>query len=402
MTAFVTLSFIAVYLGMLLGRVPGLRIDRTGVALLGVIALLVGGGLGERRAIDTIDVPTLALLFGLMVVSAQLHLGGFYAAATRWIVALPLSPTSLLAGVVGLAGLLSAVLTNDVVCLAVAPPLLQLCARRGLDPVPYLLALACSANVGSAATLIGNPQNILIGEVLDVPFNPYLKLALPPVLLGLIVVWGCIAWQYRGRWQRDGEPIAYAEPTFNRWQTGKGLFVVVGLVALFVGTDWPRDLIALAAAGLLLLNRTFHSRDMMGLIDWQLILLFICLFIVNDSFQQIGGMDWLVARADELGLELSSASGLYLASAVLGNLVSNVPAVMLLLPLADGPEMGAVLALGSTLAGNLIIVGSIANIIVVETARRAGIAIDLWTHARVGVPVTLSTLAIAWLWLRMA
>jgi Na+/H+ antiporter NhaD/arsenite permease-like protein len=399
LTAFVTICFVAVYLGMLLGGVPGLRIDRTGVALLGVIVLFVAGGLGERHAIDAIDVPTLAVLFGLMVVSAQLHLGGFYGAATQSIVALPLRPPALLAGVVVLAGAFSAVLTNDVVCLAIAPPLMQLCRQRRLDPIPYLLALACAANVGSAATLIGNPQNILIGEVLDIPFNRYLAVALPPVVIGLFVVWGCIAWQYRGRWQHDTEPVVREEPTLNRWQSGKGLLVVVGLVTLFVVTDWPRELVALAAAGLLLLNRTFHSREMMGLVDWQLILLFICLFIVNDAFREVGGVAWIVAQVEAAGFDPSRAGELYVGAAVLGNLVSNVPAVMLLLPLAHGPEMGAVLALGSTLAGNLIIVGSIANIIVVETARRGGVEIDVRTHARVGVPVTLATLAIAWGWL---
>lgn len=402
MTAFVTICFVAVYLGMLLGRVPGFRVDRTGVALLGVIVLFVGGGVDDHRAVDAIDVPTIAVLFGLMVVSVQLHLGGFFGAATRRVVALPLSPGALLALVVGSTGLLSAILTNDVICLAVAPPLVQVCRQRHLDPVPYLLALACSANVGSAATLIGNPQNILIGEVLDLSFNAYLRAALPPVLVGLAVVWGTVAWRYRGRWHADGVPAAGDGPVLNRRQTAKGLAVVVALVFLFVATDWPRELVALAAAGLLLLNRTFHSRDMMGLVDWQLLLLFVCLFIVNDAFRQVGGVEWIVARAEAAGFDPTRAGELYFGAAVLGNLVSNVPAVMLLLPLAHEPGMGVVLALGSTLAGNLIIVGSIANIIVVETARHAGIAITAGTHARVGVPVTLATLAIAWGWLALS
>ena len=399
MTAFVTLSFVAVYLGMLFGGVPGLRIDRAGVALLGVIVLAAGGAIGERSALDAIDVPTLAVLFGLMVVSAQLHLGGFYGAATRWLVALPVAPPVLLAGVVALAGAFSAVLTNDVICIAMAPPLLQLCRQRKLDPVPYLLALAGSANVGSAATLIGNPQNILIGEVLDVPFNAYLRTALPPALIGLCVVWSVVAWRYRSRWRHDAEPTLAAEPELDRWQSGKGMTMVLVIVTLFVVTDWPRELVALAAAALLLLNRTFHTREMLGLVDWQLLLLFICLFIVNDAFREAGGLAWIVARVEAAGFDPSRAGELYVGAAVLGNLVSNVPAVMLLLPLAHAPAMGAVLALGSTFAGNLIIVGSIANIIVVESARRGGVVIDWRTHARVGVPVTLATLAIAWVWL---
>ncbi len=401
MTAFVTIVFIAVYLGMLLGGIPGLRVDRTGVALLGAILLLAGGGIGEKQALESVDIPTIGLLFGLMVVSAQFQLGGFYGWITRRVVAADLSPPALLALVIGLAGLLSAALTNDVVCLVMAPLLLRLCVGRQLNPVPYLLALACSANVGSAATLIGNPQNILIGEALNVSFNGYLLTALPPVVMGSAVIWLTIAGLYRGKWRRDAEPLPDVEESFDRWQTLKGLIVVILLLAAFVATPWPREIVALVAAGVLLLSRTFHSRKMTGLIDWHLIMLFICLFIVNEAFQMTGGMDWVVNKTEAAGVSLEQPATLFVATAVLSNLVSNVPAVMLLLPLSQGQDVGALLALSSTLAGNLIIVGSVANIVVVEAARQGGVRIDVWTHARVGVPVTLVTLIIAagWLWL---
>lgn len=397
MTAFVVVVFVAVYLSMLLGGVPGLRVDRTGAALLGAIALLAGGAIDERAALESIDVPTLALLFGLMVVSAQFQLGGFYAAAIRRVVLLDASPAALLAAVIAFSGTLSAVLTNDVVCLTIAPLLLRLCLAKRLNPTPYLIALACAANVGSAATLIGNPQNILIGEALHLSFNRYLLTALPTCALGLAVVWVAIAVRYRGDWTREATPANdEPEPSVDRWQTGKGLFVLALLIAAFVfAPTWPRELLALAAAGFLLLNRKFHSQKIMGLVDWPLLVLFISLFIVNRAFDLTGGVEWLVSRSESAGVSLARPANLFVATAALSNLISNVPAVMLLLPIAEGPNAGALLALSSTLAGNLVIVGSIANIIVVEAARRGGVEINARTHAAIGVPVTLATLLFA-------
>ena len=179
-----------VYLGMLLGEIPGLALDRTGVALLGALALVATERVTPAQAWAAVDVPTLALLFGLMVVSAQLRLGGFYTWVTRGSSTAEVSPAALLAALVAVAGALSAVLANDIVCLAMAPLLVEGCLRRRLDPVPFLLALACAANVGSAATLIGNPQNMLIGQTLQ-PAVRRLPAATRSCRrsLGLVAVW---------------------------------------------------------------------------------------------------------------------------------------------------------------------------------------------------------------------
>lgn len=402
MNTFVVLVYIAVYLSMLLGGIPGLRVDRTGAALLGAILLLAGRGISEEQALNAIDVPTLALLFGLMVVSAQFQLGGFYGYVLQRVVLYDMPPTMLLAAVIALTGALSAILTNDVVCLAVAPLLSRLCLHKHLNPVPFLLALACAANIGSAATLIGNPQNILIGESLQLSFNRYLLVATPPCLAGLALVWWIIVKVYRDRWTIEpGEGAAAEERPFNRWQTLKGAVILFLLIMCFMFAPWPRELLALSAAGVLLLSRTFYSRNVMGLVDWPLLVLFISLFIVNQAFQLAGGMDWLMSHARSAGISLDEPVPLFLGTAVLSNLVSNVPAIMLLLPVVEGSSMGALLALSSTLAGNFIIVGSVANIIVVEAARQVGIKISFRTHARVGIPVTLTSLLIAggWLWL---
>jgi len=395
----VYLVFVLVYLGMFAGRLPRLALDRTGVALLGAILLVAVGAVTPQQAWQSIDVPTLGLLFGLMVVSAQFRLGGFYSHFTRRLAELDVSPPALLAVVIAAAAALSAFLSNDIICLVMAPVLATGCLQRRLNPVPYLLALACAANIGSAATLIGNPQNMLIGQVLHMDFLGYSLLALPPTLIGLVLAWAVIARVYRGRWILECEAPPLQIRPFDRWQTGKAFAVLAVLVALFLAGQWPREVLALAAAGLLLTSRRMHSRDMLQQVDWQLLVLFGGLFVVNHALLQTGAPAALVTALEGRGVELSAPGWLMAAVVLLSNLVSNVPAVMLLLPFADHPLDGAVLALASTLAGNLLIVGSIANIIVVDQAARLGVPISWREHARVGVPVTLSSLAVTAAWL---
>ncbi|MGH8701530.1 MAG: SLC13 family permease [Burkholderiales bacterium] len=413
MTTTVIIVFALVYLGMILGGLPFFQLDRTGIALLGAIALLATGDVSLEEAGRSIHAPTLILLFAFMVISAQLRLGGFYTFVTHRIAALPVTPPLLLGALIAVVGALSAVFSNDIICLAMAPVLVDACLARRLDPVPYLLALACAANIGSALTLIGNPQIMLIGESLHLSFSAYLREAALPVLLGLAVTWGLVVFQFRGRWdcpasllaaQTEQERRAESHAHFDRWQTTKGLTVAAILVVVFLAAPWPRELAALAGAGLLLLSRRLHSRHMLGLVDWELLVLFVGLFVVNRAFQQTGLMAEAVRALADAGVDLHRPALLFVTTFLLGNIVSNVPGVMLLLPLATHPMAGTLLALASTFAGNLLIVGSIANIIVVDAAERRGLRIDWRRHARVGVPVTLATLAIsgAYLWLRLA
>jgi Na+/H+ antiporter NhaD/arsenite permease-like protein len=402
LSATVVSVFAVVYLGMILGGLPFLQLDRTGIALLGAIAIVGLGALTPEEAALSIHLPTLLLLFSFMVISAQMRLGGFYTWLTLRIAALPLAPAALLAAMMGMVAALSAVFSNDVVCLAVAPVLADACVRRRLDPTPYLIALACAANIGSAATLIGNPQNMLIGQVLNLPFGAYLLEAIVPVVLGLAAAWSLIAWQARGQWAAGTLNIPLERrdehATFDRWQTAKGLAVALALVAVFLLTSWPREVAALIGAGVLMMSRRLHSNKMLGLVDWELLILFIGLFVVNHAFTNTGLSARAIAALADAGLPLAEPAPLFATSFVLSNVVSNVPAVMLLLPAATESFSGPMLALVSTLAGNLLIVGSIANIIVVDAARRRGIAIDWRRHARSGVPVTIATLAITAGW----
>ena len=324
---------------------------------------------------------------------------------------MPLKPPLLLGALILGVAALSAVFSNDIVCLAVAPVLIDACRRRNLDPMPYLLALACAANIGSAATLIGNPQNMLIGATLRLSFSGYAVEAIVPVLLGLLATWGIIVGQVRGRWiallETDKAiPVRRADDVtaFHHWQTTKGLTVAMALLGVFLFTSWPREAAALVGAGVLLTSRQLHSRQMLGLVDWELLVLFIGLFVVNQAVQHTGLMAAAVADLAAAGASLEQPGLLFAAAALLSNLVSNVPAVMLLLPAATHPQAGLILALASTLAGNLLLVGSIANLIVADAALRHGLRIDWRTHAKVGIPVTLATVAMGagWIGWRLA
>ncbi len=397
----VAIVFALVYAGMMAGGIPGMALDRTGVALLGALVLIATARISLEDAWQALDVPTMALLFGLMVVSAQFRLGGFYTRFAQRLAAIPLPPAALLGAVLAGAGALSALLCNDIICLAMTPLLAVGCARRGLDPVPFLLGLACAANIGSAATLIGNPQNMLIGQVLGLRFDVYLLQAAVPALLGLLATWWILVLRFRGRWHLTRVLPAVEVRPFNRWQTTKGFLVLGALVIAFLLGYWPRDMVALAAAGLLLASRKMASRSMLQLVDWQLLVLFAGLFIVNRALLLSSRLDHLAGGLRAAGVDLSQPAWLFGASVVLSNLVSNVPATMLLLPFATHPLAGPLLALSSTLAGNLIVVGSIANIIVIDQAAQVGVKISWREHARVGVPVTAATLAIAALWLAL-
>jgi len=392
--------FAVVYLGMFLGGLPKLKLDRSGVALLGGIAVVGSGALSTEEAARAVHLPTILLLFAFMVVSAQMRLGGFYTEVTRRVAALPLAEPWLLGALIFVAGMLSAVFSNDIVCLAMTPVVARLCIERRLDPLPFLVGLACAANIGSAATLIGNPQNMLIGSVLQLHFADYLWRALPAVVLGLLALWGWLVFApRRATLPPPAAPSDAALPEFDRLQTAKGLAVASTLLVVFLGTDWPREVAALVGAGLLLLSRRFHSSHVMGFVDWELLVLFAGLFVVNHAFDNTGLAASAVAWLGGQGIHLGDSGPLFAIGVGLSNLVSNVPATMLLLPHLASPQAGITLALASTLAGNLLLVSSIANLIVVDLARKQGIAIDWRQHVRIGLPVTLLTLLVAWIWL---
>ncbi len=400
------LIFVLTYLGVALGEVPGLALDRTGFALLGALAMVVFGVVTPAEATAGVDVPTIVLLYSLMVVSAQFRLGGFYTRLALSLTAHLERPRWFLAKLMLASAVLSAVLANDIVCLAFTPVLTVTLLRAGRQPLPYLLGLAMASNIGSAATIIGNPQNMLIGQVGRLDFGPFLAWCGVPAALGLIVAYGLLLVLHPRAWggpDRPPEEQAGDWPAFDAWHSGKGAVVTLALMASFF-TPVPREVSGLAAAGLLLCSRRLNTRSLLGLVDWHLITLFIGLFVVVHAVQAHGWPAALVAWLAGHGWNLADQPVLAAVSVVLSNLVSNVPATMLLvkfLPAGD-PGPWYVLAVSSTFAGNLVTIGSIANLITMEQARVFGVRISFRDHARAGIPVTLATLLVLFGWMALA
>ncbi len=410
------ICFLITYFGLALGRLPGLRIDRAGIALVGASAIMALGLLGFSDAVNAIDFDTLALLFGMMIVVGFLHRAGFFASLTDWLLTLVKSSYGLLAMTMLLSGFLSALLVNDVVCLALTPLIVRLARQRGFDPVPHLIALAIASNIGSVATLTGNPQNMMIGGFSGIGYVRFASKLTPVALLGLLLAYVITLLVFRRSLQKparqvpaEGKPASSPAPVIgraiHRTQRSlliKSLVVTVGAVVLFFAGA-HMAIVALAAASLLLLDR-LNPKKIYQQVDWNLLVMFAGLFVVVHAFEihilhTIPSANWQV-------LIDSPIIVLSLFSALLSNIVSNVPAVLLFKPIITtmAPEVRETawlaLAMSSTLAGNLTVLGSVANLIVVEGARREGVLVTFGAYARVGVPVTVLTMLIGIAWLR--
>jgi Na+/H+ antiporter NhaD/arsenite permease-like protein len=390
--------FALTYAGLALGRIPGLALDRTGLAVLGAVAFLATGAISVEQAKEAVDAPTLAVLFGMMLLSAQYRQSGLYSTIGGRLARVE-DPRRLLLGTIVVTAFLSALLTNDVICFALTPLLAGalLAARR--PPLPYLLALACAANLGSALTPIGNPQNILIAQTLHLPFLPFVLACAAPVLLSLAALYVLVAPKLRepdGR-SAPGDPAAVAEESvpLQRWPAAKAVLLTVAAMALFL-SPVPAPMTALGIAGVVLTSRRMRTRDLMAHVDWSLLALFVGLFVVGRGLEVSG---WTEAARNALaaaGADPSHPAVLVASVSLLSLLVGNVPAVMLLLPFVGRqPATGYAMALASTFAGNAVMVGSIANLIVAEQAARLGIRFGFREHLATGLPVTLISLALA-------
>ncbi|HXZ02318.1 MAG TPA: SLC13 family permease [Stellaceae bacterium] len=403
--AIIILVFIFTYVGMAAGRLPWLQVDRTGIALMGVIALLATETVTLDDLGATIDTSTLVLLFALMIISAQFLYSGFYDLCAEWITSQGGGPARLLAVTVAVCGGLGALLANDIVVFAMAPLLIAGARARGLDPRPFLLALACSINAGSAATVIGSPQNILIGQVGNLSFHTFLLACLVPAMVGLICVFGVIWLLWHDRIEgmvpaAAGEAPEVQLHPHDRYQTIKGLAAMAALLILFA-TTMPREIVGLAIAALLLATRKFTSRTMIAAVDWPLLLLFVSLFAITGTLADTG-LPWTVISALQgVGLLPDSLAVLTPLTLLMSNIIGNVPSVILLLQVWPSPPQGALyaLALLCSLAGNLLLVGSLTNLMVVERGAAFGVRISFAEYARAGVPITLLSMGFAVFWL---
>lgn len=400
MTSFIALIFVLTYIGMALGRIPGLRIDRSGIAMIAAVVLVAAGALPIDEIAAAIHFPTLLLMGGLMILSARVGATGFYNVAAAWIARQAGRPLRLLALTIGIGGVLSALLVNDVVVFAMTPLLCTGLAARKLDVRPFLFGLAAASNAGSAATLIGNPQNILIGQVGRLGFWSYSAIASVPALIGLVVTFGGIALAWRSSLAATPADEPVEVPALDRRQLSFCITALVVLLVLFT-TSLPREISALLVAACLIVSRTLPSRQLLDEIDVPLLILFASLFIVNDAFSRTGLAEEALHVLASYGLLPDRLSLLAPTALVLSNTIGNVPAVVMMLEVWRGIPEGVLvgLAILSTLAGNLFLVGSLANLIVAERASVAGIRLSFRDHAKAGVPITIVSMVLAGLWL---
>jgi Na+/H+ antiporter NhaD/arsenite permease-like protein len=395
--------FLISYSVFAIGHLPGTKIDRPAMAVIGAVAMFAFGVLGPQEAIESINFTTIVLLFSMMLIIASLHLAGFFHTITHVVIE-HLHPTQLLPGVIFTSGLLSAFLVNDVVCLVMAPLVLNICKRMGVRPVPYLLALATASNIGSSATITGNPQNILIGSISGISYRDFVAHLGPVAVLGLFVDWALLHYIYLRR-----ESVASASPApmtsamappspalHPAWP----IIVTCGVLVGFL-LGYPPALVAAIAGALLLIQRHHEPKAIYGDVDWSLLVLFLGLFLILGGAEQAGITRELLGLAERLNLSNSVIFAAVVT--LLSNVASNVPAVMLLkgvIPQFHHPHTAwLLLAMSSTLAGNLTITGSVANIIVVERAR-AEARVSFLDYMKIGVPLTLLTLTIGLLWMK--
>jgi Na+/H+ antiporter NhaD/arsenite permease-like protein len=394
--------FVLTYFGLAVGRIPGLKLNRTGIALLGAIGMMIVTRNSTAATLATVNWPTIALLFGFFVISAQLRLSGFYDRVATAICERLNAPVRFLGYLVLVVAGLSAFLNNDVVCYVLAPVVGAAAIRKGRYPVPFLVAIALASNIGAGFTLIGNAQNMMIGQLAGLGFLRYLVWSLTPVLVALAATYLVTGLSARSASAAPANPSA-ADPgptyPFDAYHTGKGIVILAAVVALFF-TSLPHEVVVLVAAGIHLMSTKYRTEELLGLIDWPLLLLFMALFVVSGTFQASGYAAQVVHWLDTVHFDLNRPANEVVATAVLTVLINNAPAVMLLVKLVALQKTTAafLLAAANSFSGNAILTASVANIIVVQQARQQGITISFGAFAKIGLPVTALSLAVLISW----
>jgi Na+/H+ antiporter NhaD/arsenite permease-like protein len=401
LTIATAIVFLLTYGSIALGRIPGLRLDRAGIALTGAALMMAIGAITPEEAYRAVNLDTLALLLGMMIVVAHLRLSGFFRLVTSWALAHAHSPLILLATVTATAGAFSAFLVNDAVCLVMTPLVIEVTRSLRRDPIPYLLAVAMASNIGSAATITGNPQNMIVGAVSRIPYVEFAAALAPIVVVGLVLVIVVLAALWLREFRQPTALAAKPPPArVHKRQLVKALVVTLGVIAAFFA-GVPVAMAALLGGALLLVTRAIKAHKVYQEIDGSLLLMFAGLFVVVAAAEKV------LLTAEVIGavqaFHFANSYVLTFDTAVLSNLISNVPAVLALKPfvlgLPDQHRFWLVIAMSATLAGNLTPVGSVANLIVAERARAADIHVSLWDYCRAGIPIGIATLALGAWWL---
>ncbi len=382
------------YLGLILGNFPGLRMNRATIALVGSAFLIALGVLDLPEGWQAIDPSTIIFLLSLMIVNANLSYSGFFQLTLASLLRFTRSPFGLLVILTFGGGILSAFFLNDTLALVFTPLTLGLTQALGLNPIPYLLAIAGATNLGSVATLSGNPQNILVGTFSGIGYLKFAQVLTPVAVAGLIVQVMLLWWLYpEVRSQQACDNFILPRFRLHKPLLTKTLVITSGLLIAFV-VGVPLGEAALVAAALLLITRRVKPERVLKQVDWNLLVLFSGLFILTEATQKLNVLQAFTGW-------VGTPAGLLGTIAILSNIISNVPAVLLVEPLIGREDTRAwlLLAAGSTLAGNLTLFGAVANLIVVEAAAKLGYKLSFWEHLRFGLPLTAITLLMAYFWI---
>ncbi len=388
-------------LGVALGRLPALKMNRATIALVGSTLLVAGGVLSLDQAYRAVDWNTLLLLFGMMVLNVNLRAGGFFQRVTAGVIRFAKTPRRLLALIIGASGVLSAVFLNDTIVLVFTPLVLDVTLALRRNPLPYLVGLVTAANIGSVATITGNPQNMLVGLSSGISFVDFTEALAPIAVVGLAIAWGVLVLVYRREFTGSPLGTVVEVPISGDHRTLIKALVATGVMGVTLVAGLPVPLAAALAAALLLVTRRTAPEGVFQEIDWGLLVFFIGLFVVTGALEASGLSGQLLQLlhpyANGGPLPLSAVS------VVLSNVVSNVPAVMLLRPvvptLNDPASAWLTIAMATTLAGNLTLIGSVANLIVAEIARRRGVELSFGEYLKAGTAIAILSLGVGILWL---
>ncbi len=389
------------YIGIGLGYLPGLRMNRASIAISSAALLMALDVLNLKEAWSAIDDQTLIFLFGMMIISANLEAAGFFQLSLNYLMRSVHSPLGLLVVITFGSGILSALFLNDTIALILTPLVLGLTRSLSLNPIPYLLALAGATNCGSVATLSGNPQNILIGSFSGISYLEFAKALTPLALMSLLIQIGLLWVLYpevRSLQDWRSKPIKPFDVSLRHHRLFKPLLIksllitAALLIAFLIGV--PTAEATLIAAALLLITRRVKPERSLHKVDWDLLVMFSGLFILTEGVQKMGFLD-------RLSPFVHTPLSILAVTTLLSNLVSNVPAILLLRHLIPQPDSRTwlLLAAASTLAGNLTLLGSVANLIVAEAVKKSGFPLTFGEHLRFGLPLTIVTLTLTYFWL---
>ncbi|MHB8426729.1 MAG: SLC13 family permease [Acidiferrobacterales bacterium] len=403
------LTLACVFALIAMRRLGRLRVAIWQAMVAGAMVVMLTGQIGIRASIRAIDPDVMFFLFGMFVVGQALVASGYLYYQAYRLFSRAASPGALVFMVMCAAGMASTVLMNDTVAIIGTPLVLRLAREHRMDPKMLLLALAFSVTIGSVMSPIGNPQNLLIAVQtgMHAPFSVFFRYLALPTIINLVLAYGALRLFSPGSFHTRilvHAPVTVTDPALARLGHIALLTVIVlaAVNALLeqAGAVWvlPLSGIALAAATPLLAFSPRRAELLRG-IDWKTLAFFAALFVLTASVWQTGYIQSLFARGR---LDLANVHTIMALGVVISQLISNVPLVALYLPLLEHTatvHAFVALAAGSTIAGNLLILGAASNVIIVQNAERHGVTLTFLEFARVGIPLTMLNLAVYGLFL---